>query len=65
MELVKGGSLKQLLIQKKETGKKFTDDDVSTMLRAILRAVEYLHHKNIIHRDLKPGLKIKTTAQFF
>ena len=37
MELVKDGSLQDLLDERKDTGKKFTDKEVSTLIRSMLR----------------------------
>ena len=50
MELVKGGSLKSLMDKRR----RFSDEEVSTLLKSILKAVEHVHSKNFVHRDLKP-----------
>ena len=50
MEFVKGGSLSSLIEKKK----KFSDDEASTIVKNILKAIEHVHEKNYIHRDLKP-----------
>ena len=34
--------------------KKFSDEEVSQIIKCIFEAVEYLHNNNIVHRDLKP-----------
>lgn len=50
MEIIKGGSLKQLINIKKT----FTDEEASTIIKSLLSAVEHVHSKNYVHRDLKP-----------
>jgi len=49
MELLKGGTLAQLLKRKR-----LSDAEAATVLRGILSAVSYLHKREILHRDLKP-----------
>lgn len=49
MELLKGGSLKELL--KRQS---LRPEDASRVMLGILKGVCYLHEKNIVHRDLKP-----------
>lgn len=55
MELMQGGPLTKLIKQKKRAGTQFTDDEASTIMRCILRAVAHIHSLGIVHRDLKPG----------
>lgn len=50
MEIIKGGSLRQLMNVKK----KFSELEASTILKSLLSAVEHVHQKNYVHRDLKP-----------
>ena len=50
MELCRGGHLCGLILN----GKPFTETQVATTMRQILRAVAYLHSNCICHRDLKP-----------
>ena len=50
MELVKGGTLKNLIDKRKS----FIDEEASVIIRSILRAVEHVHSKSFVHRDLKP-----------
>ncbi|KAK5611004.1 hypothetical protein CRENBAI_023227 [Crenichthys baileyi] len=49
-ELCRGGSLKQLLQQKKF----FTEDETRQIIYCLADAVVYLHKRDIVHRDLKP-----------
>ena len=57
MELIEGGSLKDLIIRRYNNKKEdylFKDSECSIIIKGILEAVEFLHQNNIIHRDLKP-----------
>ena len=57
MELIEGGSLKDLIIRRYNNKKQdylFTDSECSIIIKGILEAVEFLHQNSIIHRDLKP-----------
>ena len=57
MELIEGGSLKDLIIRRyinKKEDYLFKDSECSIIIKGILEAVEFLHQNNIIHRDLKP-----------
>ncbi|KAL4489293.1 hypothetical protein ABPG72_006357 [Tetrahymena utriculariae] len=54
MELMKGGTIAQLIKQRKQSEQPFTDDESSTIMKCILSAVDYMHSQNILHRDLKP-----------
>jgi len=55
MELLNGGHLSSLIEAKADSREHFSDQDVALIMRAILRAVEYIHSRGIVHRDLKPG----------
>jgi len=55
MELIGDGSLAELVAERKETGQpRFTDNEVSRLIKAILSALAYMHAKDTMHRDLKP-----------
>ena len=51
----------ELIKKKKEQNEKFTDEEASTIMKSILKAVSYIHSIGIVHRDLKPG---KSTTFF-
>lgn len=55
MELIKDGSLDELVKERKENKCRFTDLEVSRLLRAILGALAHMHLKDTLHRDLKPS----------
>jgi serine/threonine protein kinase len=56
MEYIPGGTLKELMEKTWLKKKKFTDSEISTIIRSLLEGIRYLHKYNIIHRDLKPGM---------
>ena len=58
MELMEGGSLKDLIVQRYYNEKCdyfFTEEEASIIMSGILCGVEYLHDKEYSHRDIKPG----------
>lgn len=60
MDLVEGGSLKDLIIDrytKSISGESkyfMTDEEASVIMKGILEGINYIHKNNIMHRDLKP-----------
>jgi len=50
MEVIKGGSLKQVINKRGY----FNEEEASLIIRSLLSAVEHVHSKNYVHRDLKP-----------
>ncbi|CAG9324467.1 unnamed protein product [Blepharisma stoltei] len=49
MELLKGGTLSQLIEKRR-----LTEEEAATVMKGIFRAVAYLHDRKVLHRDLKP-----------
>ena len=55
MDLMEGGSLKDLFLKRfKREGYFFSDQECSLIIKNILEGLSYLHSFNIIHRDIKP-----------
>lgn len=52
MELVTGGDLYDYIVQRKS----LTEEEAAKIIKAILKAVEYLHNATppVVHRDIKP-----------
>lgn len=51
MELVKGHTLRQVLLTRKE----ISQNEAVGIITEILEALKYSHEQGIIHRDIKPG----------
>ena len=56
MEFISGGTLRELIRDKRERKELFTDEEASQVIRALLEGIKHLHSMGIIHRDLKPGM---------
>ncbi|KRX07303.1 Protein kinase-like domain [Pseudocohnilembus persalinus] len=54
MEYLQGGTLKDLIENRKANQQPFTEEESSTLMKNILNAVFYMHENSVIHRDLKP-----------
>ncbi len=57
MELIEGGSLKDLIINRYKnpnTNYLFRDSECAEIMKGLLESLEYLHKNCIIHRDIKP-----------
>lgn len=51
---MKGGSLKNLIIERYYNNKLFKDIECSIIIKNILEGLNHLHSQKIIHRDIKP-----------
>lgn len=58
MEYVEYGSLEDLIQETNIVDKDIKDEDISNILKHLLKGVEHIHANQIIHRDLKPGKKL-------
>lgn len=56
MECIPGGQLKTLIEERAKEEKEFSEDEISSIIRGIASALDYIHTKDIVHRDLKPGM---------
>lgn len=56
MELIQGGTLKDMIIRRYLDSKKylFTDSEAAQIMKGIFKGIEYIHRNRIIHRDIKP-----------
>ena len=57
MELLEGGSLKDLIIQRylDKNDYLFLEEECAMIIKGIFEGLKYLHSINITHRDIKPG----------
>ncbi|MDB5377076.1 MAG: putative serine/threonine protein kinase [Rubritepida sp.] len=51
MELVEGGTLKQVL----DKGERFATPEVARVMEQILAGLDYSHKRGVVHRDIKPA----------
>ena len=54
MELMEGGSLKNLIQERYIKNQPFKESEISMIINGILDGLIYMHSNNIIHRDIKP-----------
>ncbi|KAL4450847.1 hypothetical protein ABPG74_011689 [Tetrahymena malaccensis] len=54
MELLLGGTLRQLMSERKKSKQWFTEQEAAQIMNNIINGVAYFHGKSIVHRDLKP-----------
>ncbi|KAL4495008.1 hypothetical protein ABPG72_015708 [Tetrahymena utriculariae] len=54
MELLLGGTLRQLMSERKKLKQWFTEQEAAKIMNNIINGVAYFHSKSIVHRDLKP-----------
>lgn len=53
---MEGGTLADLIKERKKHNNRFTDIEASTLIKCLLEAVNYIHTFDIMHRDIKPGI---------
>ena len=54
MELMEGGSLRQLIKKNYKNKKPFKETEISIIMNGIMAGLEYMHINKILHRDIKP-----------
>ena len=54
MEYIENGTLKNLIDIRKTANVFFTDEEISSIMKSLFKAIHYLHSFQIVHRDLKP-----------
>ena len=54
MELCSGGDLLDKMKEKTKNSKTFSEKEALIIIKQLLDAIAYCHHKKICHRDLKP-----------
>jgi serine/threonine protein kinase len=62
MPFVEGTALDEVIRQRKEKEREFTEKEIMDLLLKVLDALGYLHDRGIYHRDIKPGNILMTTA---
>jgi len=55
MELVRAGSLEDLRQERIKTNTKFSDKEVSKLMKSLISGLVHIHEKDTMHRDLKPS----------
>lgn len=53
MEYIKGGTLLDLINERKKEDKPITTQEISEIMKNIMDGLIYIHNANIVHRDLK------------
>jgi serine/threonine protein kinase len=53
-DYVDGDNFDQLLEQRRNQGKVFSEEEVITLLHQILPVLSYIHSKDVVHRDISP-----------
>ena len=53
-EFCNGGSFKDMINEKRENGKHFSEEELLTVLTHSLKGLEHIHSKQLAHMDMKP-----------
>jgi len=53
MEYAQGGNLKDLIRDRLQAQKPFSEEEAATIMRNILLGIQYLHNNGIVHQHLR------------
>ncbi|XP_064617952.1 wee1-like protein kinase 1-A isoform X2 [Liolophura sinensis] len=54
-EYCNGGSLADLIEERRTSGKTFSEEELKVILYQIAQGLKYIHSQNLVHLDIKPG----------
>jgi len=54
-EFCEGGSLTEKINEFRETGQKFSEQELKKIIIHVCKGLQYIHSKQLVHLDIKPG----------
>ncbi len=55
MTYIEGRTLRQLMEERRACGKRFSLEEIGTIMRGVCAALSYAHKRGMVHRDVTPG----------